>query len=68
MEAAFSPAPHGLTISQLTVLLLWAAGGFLLSLIDYRWEPRREPLFRRLAPTIREWIASTISSTRVGKL
>jgi ABC-2 type transport system permease protein len=68
MEAAFSPAPHGLTLSQLAVLLLWAAGGFMFSLIDYRWEPRREPLLRRLAPAIREWIASTISSTRVGKL
>lgn len=39
MEAAFSPVPHGLTVGQLSVLLTWAAVGFVFALLDYRFEP-----------------------------
>ena len=47
MEAVFSRHPHGITLRQLTVLLAWGGGGFLLTLATYHWEPRRQRASRR---------------------
>ena len=47
MEAAFSRRPHGLTLRQLIVLIVWGVGGFLFTVATYRWEPRRQRGDRR---------------------
>jgi ABC-2 type transport system permease protein len=51
MQSAFARTPHGLTTDQFAVLLVWTVAGFATALLDYRWEPRREQLFR--VPTFR---------------
>jgi ABC-2 type transport system permease protein len=51
MEAAFERSPHGLTSEQFVVLLVWTVLGFAAAMLNYRWEPQREQLFR--LPTIR---------------
>lgn len=51
MQSAFARTPHGLTIDQFAVLLVWTVAGFATALLDYRWEPQREQLFR--VPTLR---------------
>ena len=39
MESAFSVPPHGMTGSELGVLLAWGAGALVVALFTFRWEP-----------------------------
>jgi len=63
MEGAFLPVAHGLSAGQLLVLLSWGLGGFVLALVDFRWEPRREPLIKTMLPAR---IRSTLSRPAGG--
>jgi ABC-2 type transport system permease protein len=64
MEGAFLPVAHGLSASQLLVLLSWGLGGFVLALVDFRWEPRQEPLIETMVPAR---IRSALSRSAGGR-
>ena len=48
MEDAFLPVAHGISAGQLLVLVAWGLGGFILALVDFRWEPRQESFMERM--------------------